>query len=193
MRQSKWLLVAAFLGTGLFVLACGKTKVRQQEVYLLYQDIYGVVEYEADNDYPPPANLDNFTDDNIMVTLYFGETIDIYRDGDVYGYSVTTDSNTENFWFPFVPSGTYWLNAEFTSLDSCFQAKTEKFYHADTSGTFYELRPKFIGLNKGCFYVGLSGLSDNDFVQVGPKSWVTRSVYDRYYKGREQSEDIFKP
>ena len=51
-------------------------------MYLLYRDIYGNAEFEEDNDYPPPDNLDNFDDGLITVTLRFGEQIDIFAEND---------------------------------------------------------------------------------------------------------------
>jgi len=170
--------------TVIITLSDTVVRVETEEYFLLYQDIYGVVEYENDGDYPPPDNLDNLADDNIMVTLYFGESIDFYRENDVYGYFVSYEgqgSNVENFNFPFVPSGDYWLSAEFTSLDSCFRVNTSKFFHSETSATFRELRPGFIGLNVPCWSVYLAGASD--MVQISKNCWVTRAVYDHIYEG----------
>lgn len=184
----------ALVSISVMAISCGKDTTEVEEIYLLYQDIYGVVEYEADGNYPPPDNLDNLTDDNIMVTLYFGESIDFYQENDVYGYFVSTDgqgSNQENFNFPFVPSGDYWLNAEFTSMDSCFQAKTSKFYHSDTSATFKELRPEFIGRNMTCWTVYLA--SDDEMVQLSERCWVTRQVYENIYKDRLENGELIQP
>lgn len=193
MRRRTLILISLILAAGLATLSCGKDKTKIQEVYLLYQDIYGVVEYEPDGDYPPPDNRDNFTDDYIMVELYFGQDIDIYKSGDVYGYCVTTYSNEENFTFPFVPSGRYWLNAEFTVMDSCFALKSETFTHTDTVGTFLEMRPAFLGLNKGCWTVNLAGVGGQEMVPVAERTWVTRSVYDRFYKDRLEGGELLKP
>ena len=165
MRLKVATLLSLICAAGLLALSCSKTKTKIQDVYLLYQDIYGVVEYEGDGDYPPPNNLDNFTDDNIMVELYFGQDLDIYKNGDIYGYCVTTDRNDENFNFPFVPSGRYWLNTEFTVIDSCFAVKTQTFEHSDTVGSYFEMRPVFLGTNKGCWNIQLAGVND-DMVQV---------------------------
>jgi len=173
--------------------ACENEKIVEKEVFLLYRDIYGVVEYEPDGDYPPPANLDNYSDDLITVTLYFGENIDIFYENEVYGYFITTDNNDVNYQFPFVPSGWYWLNAEFTILDSCFQARTEKFFHSDSVDTVRELRPTFLGLNKGCFSVGLSGVAEGDAVKVSEGCWVTRKVYERFYRNRQPASGITAP
>jgi len=190
MKRKSVILFLAVAALGLFLAACGDDKIVREEVHLLYNDIYGVVEYEADGEYPPPASDDNLPDDYIMVLLYFGENIGIYKVNDVYGYSVTTDYNDENFYFPFVPDGNYWLRAEFTNLDSCFMEESDTFFHSDTADTFVELRPTFYGLNKGCFFVTLSGVSEGEMVQVGKRTWVTRQVYEDFYKGKEGSAEI---
>jgi hypothetical protein len=161
--------------------------------YLLYNDIYGVVEFELDETYPPPFSLDNLSDDNIVVTLYFGESIDFYRENDVYGYFISYDDNTEqsnaeNFSFPFVPSGQYWLDAEFTIADSCYYVKTSKFFHTDSAHTFQELRPVFLGTGQNCWSVGLA--SAGDMVKISDNFWVNRSVYNHVFKNRV--EDMIK-
>ena len=190
--------VVALAALAILTAGCGKDKNTVETVYQLYNDIYGVVEYEADGDYPPPFNNDNLSDDNIMVTLFFGETIDFYKDGDVSGYFVSYDDNTdasneENFNFPFVPSGRYYLNAEFTIMDSCFQATTSKFTHTDTVHTFQELRPTFLGTNRNCWTVGLASVSDDDMVQVSERCWVTKQVYENIYKDRMENGELIQP
>ncbi|MEA2063829.1 MAG: hypothetical protein U9P14_09045 [Gemmatimonadota bacterium] len=169
----------------LFAAACNKkTTVEVQETYLLYRDILGNAEFEADGNYPPPANLDNFYDGEIVVTLYFGEQLDIFQKDDIYGYMITADEDPVNYHFKFVPDGKYWLEAEFTVLDSCFSFKSGTFDHAADVDTEMELRPVFLGLNMNCFNVTLSGVSEGECVPVGEekKFWVTRKVYDRFYR-----------
>ncbi len=199
MLKKMGILAAATLAV-LAVLAagCGKDKTKTETVYQLYNDIYGVVEYEADGDYPPPFNNDNLSDDNIMVTLYFGENLDFYKKNDVYGYFVTYDDNTaasneENFNFPFVPAGKYWLSAEFTIMDSCFQATTDIFTHTDSAHTFQELLPKFLGVNRNCWSVGLASVSDDEMVQISERCWVTRQVYENIYKDRLENGELIQP
>ncbi len=188
----------ALAALAILTAGCGDDKTKTETIYQLYNDIYGVVEYEADGDYPPPFDHDNLSDDNIIVTLYFGETIDFYQEDDVYGYFISYDddtdaSNEENFNFPFVPSGRYWLDAEFTLLDSCFYAKTSKFTHADTSHTFQELRPTFLGVNRDCWSVGLASVSDDEVVQLSERCWVTRQVYENIYKDKLENGELIQP
>ncbi|MBW7998415.1 MAG: hypothetical protein FVQ81_17950 [Candidatus Glassbacteria bacterium] len=198
LRKLGNLAAAALVSISIMAVSCGDDKTTTEEIYLLYSDIYGVVEYEADGDYPPPFDHDNLSDDNIIVTLYFGETIDFYQENDVYGYFISYDDNTdasneENFNFPFVPSGQYWLDAEFTILDSCFYAKTSKFTHTDTSHTFQELLPVFLGTNRGCWSVDLAGVSDDEMVQVSERCWVSREVYENIYKPRLENGSLVEP
>ena len=196
-------LTAAALLTALIVITagCGDDDVKTEEIYLLYHDIYGVVEYESDGVYPPPPDYDTEDEDydgEIMVTLFFGEDIDFYEEDDVYGYFVSYDDNTnlsnqENFNFPFVPSGYYWLKAEFTIMDSCFQTTTGEFFHSDTAHTFQELRPTYVGSDMGCWNVGLAAAPDEEMVQVSERCWVTRSVYENIYKPRMENTELIRP
>lgn len=193
MNRKNGILFVVMIAVSIFFASCSKDKIIQEEIYLLHTDIYGVAEYEADGEYPPPDTDDDLPDAYMMVLLYFGENISIYKANEVYGYSVTTESNVENFYFPFVPDGNYWLRAEFTNLDSCFMEETDVFFHSDTADTFVELLPTFIGLNKDCFYVTLSGVSEGEMVQVAEKTWVSRKVYEDFYKTREGLEEITGP
>ncbi|HUU29947.1 MAG TPA: hypothetical protein VM123_19255 [archaeon] len=182
------IILAALTVMGVFLVSCKNEKIVQQEIYLLYRDIYGNAEFEADGDYPPPDNLDNFDDGLITVTLRFGETIDIFTENDVYGYFITVDQNPYNYSFKFIPDGNYWLEAEFVVLDSCFYDKTDKFFHSDTADTIIDLHPEFLGVNRGCFDLILSGVSEGEYVQVGERFYVRKEVYDRFYKNRESSD-----
>ena len=188
-------LSAAALGLMiLFMAACTKTKTRQVQQYLLYQDIVGNAEFEEDNDYPPPDNKDNFSDDLITVTLFFGEDFDIFKKDDVYGYFITSDVNPINYAFKFVPSGRYWLSSELVYNDSCFYAQTEYFTHTDTAMTIMEMRPVFLGLNKGCWDVILtSANSKPEFVQAGKHLWLNKAVYDKFYKESEAGNQLLEP
>jgi len=183
-RKILIIILATLALMGVFISSCGKDKIVERQVYLLYRDIYGNAEFEEDGNYPPPDNLDNFYDGLITVTLRFGETIDIFDENDVYGYFITTDDKDVNYAFKFVPSGNYWLEAELTIADSCFYVKTDKFYLSDTTDVVKELRPVFLGLNMNCFTVTLSGVSEGECVQVEGGSYVTKEVYERFYKGR---------
>ena len=181
----------AVLTTALVLLSCSDKKIVEVEVptYYLYRDILGNAEYEADGNYPPPDNLDNFMDDNIVVTLRFGEALDIFEKDEVYGYMITVDYNPVNYHFKFVPDGKYWLEAELVILDSCFYAKSSVFDHADSVDTEVDLRPTFLGTNMGCFDLILSGVAEGECVLVEEKMWVTRKVYERYYREREEEKN----
>ena len=174
----------------LVTAGCDDDKTVTEEVYLYYNDIYGVVEYENDGDYPPPDDQDNIPDDNIMVTLFFGYSIDPYVKGDEYGFYVTLNNNEENFSFPFVPSGTYWLEAEFMSNDSCFRAETTEFTHTESEHSSFDLYPEFVGVNKPCWSVWLAGASENDYVQISEHCWVTKRVYEDFYKDRMENGEL---
>ncbi|MEA1997542.1 MAG: hypothetical protein U9N45_07870 [Gemmatimonadota bacterium] len=193
MKRTLFYILAAVTVISVLFVFCSKEKVRVETQYLLYHDIYGNAEFEADGDYPPPDNLDNFDDGLITVTLRFGEDIAIYTRDEVYGYSITVDQNPENYKFPFVPNGYFWLEAEFTVLDSCFYDKTDSFYHSDTTDTEVQLRPTFLGLDKGCFSLILSGAAEDECVQVGERSWVTKKVYDSFYRDREEGNGTVAP
>ncbi len=195
------LAVTLMVGLAILTAGCSDDETTIEQVHIKSNDIYGLVEYESDGDYPPPDNLDNVTDDNIVVTLFFGYNEDPYRVNDVYGYAITDDYNDENFSFPFVPEGDYWMTAEFVIQDSCFQKKTSTFYHADTAHTFVELRPAFIGLNKCKYYLeelspdlaGLAAVSDDNMVQISERCWVTKQVYEDIYKDRMENGELIQP
>ena len=197
MRKKMVGLAAALLGAAIMLsLSCGKDKTVTEYVQIDPWDIYGVAEYEADGDYPPPFSLDNLSDENIVVTLYFGQQMDFYQENDVYGYFISYDdnsetSNEENFNFPFVPAGKFWLDAEFTILDSCFYAKTTKFTHSDSAHTFREIRPVFLGIGRDCWSVDVAGASD--MVQINKNCWVTREVYQSYYKDKMENGELIEP
>ena len=172
---------------------CGDDKVVEVEVpvFLLFRDIRGNAEFESDGNYPPPNNLDNAWDDNIVVTLRFGEDMDIFQEDEVYGYMITGDSGPgtdDNFWFKFVPDGYYWLEAELVIQDSCFYDKTDDFYQTDSLDNVIDLFPAFLGTNMGCFDLILTSASEEqDYIQIDEKTWVTKKVYDRYYREREEA------
>ncbi|MBN2288570.1 MAG: hypothetical protein JXQ83_04505, partial [Candidatus Glassbacteria bacterium] len=151
-------------------------------VFLLYRDILGNVEYEADNEYPPPDELDDYYDGEITVTLRFGEALDIFQKDEVYGYMITLDTNPVNYHFKFVPDGLYWVEAEFVILDSCFYDYSAVFQHDDSLDTVADLQPVFLGTNMDCFDLILTGVSGSDCVQVDERTWVTRRVYERFYR-----------
>ncbi len=190
--------VVALAALAILTTGCGKDTTKIETVFQLYNDIYGVVEYEADGDYPPPFDHDNLSDDKIMVTLYFGETIDFYQKDGIYGYFISYDddtdkSNEENFNFPFVPSGLYWLDAEFTIMDSCFYVKSSIFTHTDTVHTFQELKPTFLGVGRNCWSVELASVSDDEMVQISERCWVTRQVYENIYQDRMENGELIQP
>ena len=189
--------------TALLAVSCGKDKEVEVPVYYLYRDIIGNAEFEADGDYPPPANLDNYSDDLITVTLHFAEAYLGGRDNggfdkdDIYGYYITTDDGEINFVFPFAPRGPYWASAELVVNDTCYFAKTDEFYHSgDTANTFIEIRPTLLGTGKGCFDLILSSAPDQpvEYVQTGPRTWISKDVYDRYYKQAEtEANSVLQP
>ena len=164
-----------------------------QYIYLLYWDIFGNAEFEEDGNYPPPDNFDLLSDDLITVTLRFGESIAEFEENDVYGYFITVDKNPVNYAFKFVPSGRYYLEAELVVMDSCFYDKTEKFVHTDSTDSVVELRPVFIGVNRLCFDLILSGAKEEEYVQITEKSWVTRKVYERFYNSKRGFGEITRP
>jgi hypothetical protein len=177
----------------LFSISCEKEKIVTEEVYLLYWDVYGNAEFEEDGDYPPPDEHDNMSDDLIVVTLRFGESIAEFEENEIYGYFITVDLNPVNYAFKFVPGGRYWLEAEFVVMDSCFYDKTEKFLHTDTTDTVVELRPTFLGVDRSCFDLILSSANEEDYVQMAERSWVTRKVYERFYNNKQGFGEITKP
>ncbi|MCE5269779.1 hypothetical protein LLH00_00665 [bacterium] len=162
-------------------------------VYYLYTDIYGNAEFESDNDYPPPDNLDNSSDDLIVVSLHFAEDFlggaanGGFDKNDIYGYCITEDTmgDTPNFYFPFVPSGSYWASAELTVSDTCYFVKTDKFYHSgDTANTRIDLRPQRLGVDQGCFDLILSAAREKpvEYVQTGLRCWINKKVYAALFK-----------
>jgi|GEM_PF-3054506 hypothetical protein len=194
MKPKRWLLLPALIASSLLLsISCEDEKIVTEEVHLLYWDIYGNAEFEEDGDYPPPDNLDNIPDDLIVVTLRFGESIAEFEENDVYGYFITVNLNPVNYAFKFVPSGRYWLEAEFVMMDSCFYDKTEKFFHSDTTDSVMELRPTFLGVNRLCFDLILSSANEEEYVQVGERSWVTRKVHERFYKDKQGFGEITRP
>ncbi len=197
-----------------FVLhLAGKTTVPEigqelsvgKPVYFLYTDIYGNAEFETDNDYPPPDNRDNLSDDLIVVTLHFAED---YLGGaasggfdkdNVYGYCITEDTmgETPNFYFPFVPNGSYWASAELTVHDTCYFVRSAPFYHSgDTVNTRIDLRPQLIGVNQGCFDLILSAAPQEplEYVQAGLRCWINKKVYSALFKpsleGKAKASDL---
>jgi len=194
MKPKRWLLLPALIASGLLLsISCEKEKIVTEEVHLLYWDIYGNAEFEVDGNYPPPDNFDLLSDDLITVTLRFGEQIAEFEENDVYGYFITIDQNPVNYAFKFVPSGMYWLEAELVVMDSCFYDKTEKFVHPDTTDSVVELRPEFIGVNKGCFDLILSSANEEEYVQIAERSWVTKRVYECFYKNDLGFGEITRP
>ena len=159
-------------------------------VYLLYRDILGNAEFEADGDYPPPEDLDDYYDGEITVTLRFADPLDIFETNEVYGYMITVDYNPVNYHFKFIPNGKYWLEAEFVIQDSCFYDKSEVFQHSDSVDTVVELHPGFLGLNLDCFDLILTGVSEQECVRVGERMWVTGKVYERFYKDADNYRDL---
>ena len=194
MKPKRWLLLPALIAFSLLLsISCEDEKIVIEEVHLLYWDIYGNAEFEVDGDYPPPDDLDNMEDDLIVVTLRFGESIAEFKENDVYGYFITIDKNPVNYAFKFVPGGRYWLEAELVVMDSCFYDKTEKFVHPDTTDSVVELRPEFIGVNKGCFDLILSSANEEEYVQIAERSWVTKRVYECFYKNDQGFGEITRP
>jgi len=195
MKPKRWLLLPALIAFSLLLsISCEDEKIVIEEVHLLYWDIYGNAEFEEDGTYPPPDELDNMEDDLIVVTLRFGEQIAEFEENDVYGYFITVDLNPVNYAFKFVPGGRYYLIAELVVMDSCFYVKTEKFVHPDTTDSVIELRPEFVGVNMGwCFDLILSSANEEEYVQVGERSWVTEKVYDRFYKNKQGFGEITRP
>jgi hypothetical protein len=192
------LAVLTLVLLAIITAGCSDDKTTIEKVTIICSDVYGVVEYEADGDYPPPFDHDNLSDENIIVTMYFGESVDIYKENDVYGYFISYDddtnaSNEENFNFPFVKDGVYWLDAEFTIMDSCFYAKGSKFAHTDSSHTFKELRPTFLGVGRNCWSLGLASVSDDEMVQISERCWVTKQVYENIYKDRMENGELIQP
>jgi hypothetical protein len=180
----------ALITLTLTLISCGKDKVTEVEVpvFLLFRDIHGNAEFESDGNYPPPDNLDNAWDDNIVVTLRFGEDMDIFEEDEVYGYIITADNGPgtdDNFWFKYIPDGYYWLEAELVIQDSCFYDQTDNFYQTDSVDTVIDLFPAFIGTDMGCFDLILTSASEEDCVQLDEKTWVTKKVYERFYRERE--------
>ncbi len=180
----------AVLTAALAFFSCTDKKIIEVEVpiYMLYRDILGNAEFEADGNYPPPDNQDNFYDGEITVTLRFGEPLDIFEKDEVYGYMITVDRNPVNYHFKFVPGGKYWLEAEFVMSDSCFDYKSGVFQHSDTLDTEVDLRPTFLGTDMGCFDLILTGVSGGECVQVDERFWVTDKVYERFYRDLEEIE-----
>ena len=180
----------AVLVAALTLLSCSDKEIVEVEMpyFLLYRDILGNAEFETDGNYPPPDNKDNAFDYNIVVTLRFGEQLDIFEEDEVYGYMITVDRNPVNYHFKFVPDGKYWLEAELVILDSCFSDQSEVFEHSDSVDTEVDLFPEFLGTGMGCFDLILTGTSEGESVQVEEKTWVTRKVYERYYREREGVE-----
>jgi len=180
------------LTAALAFFSCSDKKIVEVEVpyYLLYRDILGNAEFEADGNYPPPDNQDNFRDGEITVTLRFGEALDIFEKDEVYGYMITVDSNPVNYHFKFVPDGKYWLEAEFVVVDSCFSDESVVFQHSDTVDTVVDLHPTFLGTNMGCFDLILTGVSEGEFVQVEDSFWVTGKVYEHFYRDRKEIEGV---
>jgi hypothetical protein len=194
MKLKGWsFLPALIVSCLLFSISCEKEKIVTEEIYLLYWDVYGNAEFEEDGDYPPPDNLDNMSDELIVVTLRFGESIAEFEENEIYGYFITVDLNPVNYAFKFVPSGRYWLEAELVVMDSCFYDKTEKFLHTDTTDTVVELRPTFLGVNRSCFDLILSSANEEDYVQMAERSWVTRKVYERFYNNKQGFGEITRP
>ena len=154
------------------------------------RDILGNAEFEADGEYPPPENLDNYRDGEIVVTLRFGEPLDVFEKDEVYGYMITVDANPVNYHFKFVPGGKYWLEAEFVMIDSCFYDKSEIIQHLDSVDTVVNLHPTFLGTNMGCFDLILTGVSDGEFVKVEDRMFVARKVYKRFYIDGTDSQDF---
>lgn len=177
----------AVLTAALAFFSCTDKKLVEIEVpiYMLYRDILGNAEFEADGNYPPPDNLDNFYDGEITVTLRFGESLDIFEKDEVYGYMITVDRNPVNYHFKFVPGGNYWLEAEFVIADSCFYYNSGVFLHLDTLDTEVDLHPTFLGTDMGCFDLILSGVAEGECVQVDERFWVTEKVYQSFYRDRE--------
>ena len=101
----------AVLVAALALFSCSDKEIVEVEMpyFLLYRDILGNAEFETDGNYPPPDNKDNAFDYNIVVTLRFGEQLDIFEEDEVYGYMITVDRNPVNYHFKFVPDGKYWL------------------------------------------------------------------------------------
>lgn len=182
----------ALITLTLTLISCGGDDVTEVEVpvFLLFRDIHGNAEFESDGTYPPPDNLDNAFDDNIVITLRFGEDFDIFEEDEVYGYMITVDNGRgtdDNFWFKFIPDGYYWLEAELVIQDSCFYDKTNTFYQSDSTDTVIDLFPEFLGTNIGCFDLILTSVSEEDYIQLDDKTWVTKKVYERFYREREGS------
>lgn len=194
MKPKRWLLLPALIAFSLLLsISCEDEKIVIEEVYLLYWDIYGNAEFEVDGNYPPPDNFDLLSDDLITVTLRFGESIAEFEENDVYGYFITVDQNPVNYAFKFVPSGMYWLEAELVVMDSCFYDNTEKFAHSDSTDSVVELRPEFIGVNKGCYDLILSSANEEEYVQIAERSWVTRKVHERFYNNKQGFGEITRP
>lgn len=197
-------LFSALFVAMILVLACGKDKEKEVAVYYLYTDVYGNAEFETDNDYPPPANLDNADDGLIVVTLHFAEA---YLGGAanggfdkdaIFGYCITEDTEGDdpNYYFPFVPRGPYWASAELTVNDSCYFIKTAEFYHSgDTANTRIDMRPVLLGVDKGCFDVILSSASSEpvEYVQAGSRVWLNKKAYEKFYKEGQGSGELLNP
>ena len=194
MKRKRLLFLLVLIASGLLLsISCEKEKLVTDEIYLLYWDIYGNAEFEKDGDYPPPDQWDNIKDNLITVTLRFGESIAEFEENDVYGYFITVNVNPVNYAFKFVPGGRYYLEAELVEMDSCFYVKTEKFVHPDTTDSVVELRPVFIGVNRGCFDLILSSANEEEYVQVAERSWVTKKVYECFYKNEQGFGEITRP
>ncbi|MCE5273016.1 hypothetical protein LLH00_17190 [bacterium] len=204
-RYALPVLLSVLALVAVLIPACSKTKEKEVAVYYLYTDVYGNAEFETDNDYPPPDNLDNSKDDLIVVTMHFAEA---YLGGAanggfdkdaIYGYCITEDTagDAPNFYFPFVPRGPYWASAELTVNDTCYFVKTAEFYHSgDTANTRVDMRPVLLGVDKGCFDLILSAAQDEpvEYVQAGPRCWLNKKVYDKFYKEAEASrEELLNP
>ncbi len=194
MKRKRLLFLLALIASGLLLsISCEKEKIVTDEIYLLYWDLFGNAEFEEDGDYPPPDQWDNISDELITVTLRFGESIAEFKENDVYGYFITIDKNPVNYAFKFVPSGRYYLEAELVVMDSCFYDNTEKFVHTDSTDSVVELRPAFIGVNRLCFDLILSSANEEEYVQVGERSWVTKKVYQCFYKNEQGFGEITRP
>lgn len=195
MKPKRLLFLLALIASGLLLsISCEDEKIVIEEVHLLYWDIYGNAEFEEDGTYPPPDHLDDIRDELITVTLRFGESIAEFEENDVYGYFITVDENPVNYAFKFVPGGRYYLEAELVEMDSCFYVKTEKFVHPDTTDSVIELRPEFVGVNMGwCFDLILSSANEEEYVQIAERSWVTKRVYECFYKNDQGFGEITRP
>lgn len=183
-------ILSAGLGLGLLVgtAGCEKevTKVVIEDHWYLFRDAYGNAEFESRYDTNP--RTDDYYDDGILVTLYFGEENSGFERGDVYGYYLTQDTDPVNYWFKFLPDGVYYMKAGLEVTNERDNTKIDV-YEAE-SPDFFQEKDVDSEVNMNLQYVGsyVPAPSNPSLAKkiLPGKLYMPRNVYEKQIK--EMSE-----